>query len=79
VEGVPDVVVAIASPLHLTGIRSHPCVHSPVNNTVSAGEIRLRFSPPLEEFDLLKYQVAPADTMLPVRGFYQMKVCAKLV
>ena len=82
-EGHPDIlltlVTAPGSP-PLDHLITHSCVQSadvaaasPTSST-DQGNRKIRFSAPNETFSLCKYQISTVP-VLPIRGFYQMKVC----
>jgi AP-5 complex subunit mu-1 len=86
IEGHPDILVSLTTPANSTHL-DHLVVHSCVQNADTdpvmvtspigggdneSGNIRnIRFSPPLEDFTLCHYQLTPS--LLPIRGYYQMK------
>ena len=84
-EGHPDVLLTLVTPPSsppLDHLLTHPCVQSGDVAPVSPlrggspdhpGNRKIRFSAPNDTFTLCSYQVSRVP-VLPIRGFYQMKV-----
>lgn len=83
IEGHPDVQISLTSPKGcplIDHLIVHPCVcsadalvlqsHSPASTDTFR---KIRFSGPLEPFDLCHYTI-PAPPPLPIDSYYQMKV-----
>lgn len=83
-EGHPDILISLTTPpgsTHLDHLTVHPCVQTAdtepfISASHSTGDSphtrNIRFSAPLDLFTLCHYQMSPS--LLPIRGFYQMKV-----
>lgn len=69
-EGLPEVAVVLHAGKAFGDLVSHACV-SAVEGTLGSTQVRLRFSPPSDMFELCHYQAAEFN--LPIRGFYQLK------
>lgn len=83
VEGVPDIALSFSSVAALDGLMTHPCV-ALADTGVALAKRKIKFTPPLETFELCQYRVAAGEEMnIPIRAFYQMKEmsssCVKLL
>lgn len=84
VEDSPEISLDITAPLESTvhnQMLYHPCVETvddvtPImksDNTRQFGSRKLRFCPPMNDFELCHYKVKIVENEMPVKAFFQMK------
>jgi hypothetical protein len=80
-EGLPEITVTLSLPAAAGGKPTAQVQDFIVDSRVQATNVaalkKLTFAPPLGQYPLCSYTVT-ALPKLPLRGFYQMKVCCPL-
>ena len=82
-EGYPDILLTLSTPgdsSPLDYLLTHPCVQASdsepaMKNSCDQSSRKLRFSPPVGVSFTLAHYKWSSLSFLPIRGFYQMKVC----
>ena len=72
IEGLPEVAVAVQAMRPLGDLLTHACVGVVEGGSQGSGQVRVRFTPPADAFELCHYQLT-SEFSLPIRGFYQLK------